>query len=92
LADTNIALFVEASLAVTIAPGPDNVYVLTRGVVQGREEALILAWGMCSGLLFQITMAAVGLGHSKAVSNFSFRLPRGRGCFGSISGVFAGEE
>lgn len=34
----------------------------------------------------------LAMGHSEAVSKFSFRLPRGRGCFGSISGVFAGEE
>lgn len=28
MADTNIALFVAASLAVIIALGPDNIYVL----------------------------------------------------------------
>ncbi len=59
--DANIALFVAASLAVIVAPGPDNVYVLTRGVAQGREVALASAWGMCSGLLFHTTFAAVGL-------------------------------
>ena len=59
--DANIALFVAASLAVIIAPGPDNIYVLTRGIGQGREVALASAWGMCSGLLFHTTLAAVGL-------------------------------
>ena len=59
--DANIALFVVASLAVIVAPGPDNVYVLTRGIAQGREVALASAWGMCSGLLFHTTLAAVGL-------------------------------
>ena len=59
--DTNIALFTAASLAVIFAPGPDNVYVLTRGIAQGREVALVSAWGMCSGLLFHTTLAAVGL-------------------------------
>ncbi len=29
LLDANIALFVAASLAVIVAPGPDNIYVLT---------------------------------------------------------------
>jgi threonine/homoserine/homoserine lactone efflux protein len=61
LLDANIALFVAASLAVIIAPGPDNIYVLTRGIGQGREVALASAWGMCSGLLFHTTLAAVGL-------------------------------
>ena len=59
--DTNLALFVTASLAVIVAPGPDNIYVLTRGVAQGREVALASAWGMCSGLLFHTTLAALGL-------------------------------
>jgi threonine/homoserine/homoserine lactone efflux protein len=61
LPDASIVLFVVASLAVIVAPGPDNVYVLTRGVAQGREVALASAWGMCSGLLFHTTLAALGL-------------------------------
>lgn len=59
--DINIALFIVVSLAIIVAPGPDNIYVLTRGVAQGREVALASAWGMCSGLLFHTTLAAVGL-------------------------------
>jgi threonine/homoserine/homoserine lactone efflux protein len=59
--DSNIALFVVASLVVIVAPGPDNIYVLTRGVAQGREVALASAWGMCSGLLFHTILAALGL-------------------------------
>jgi threonine/homoserine/homoserine lactone efflux protein len=59
--DANITVFVAASLAVIAAPGPDNIYVLTRGVAQGREVALASAWGMCSGLLFHTTLAALGL-------------------------------
>jgi threonine/homoserine/homoserine lactone efflux protein len=61
LPNTNLALFVAASLAVIVAPGPDNIYVLTRGIAQGRKVALASAWGMCSGLLFHTTLAAVGL-------------------------------
>ena len=72
--DTNIALFVAASLAVIFAPGPDNVYVLTRGIAQGREVALISAWGMCSGLLFHTTLAAVGLSAILARSAVAFSL------------------
>jgi threonine/homoserine/homoserine lactone efflux protein len=70
--DTNIALFIVASLAVIVAPGPDNIYVLTRGVAQGREVALASAWGMCSGLLFHTTLAAVGLSAILARSALAF--------------------
>ncbi len=72
LLDANIALFVAASLVVIVAPGPDNIYVLTRGVAQGREVALASAWGMCSGLLFHTTLAAVGLSAILARSAVAF--------------------
>lgn len=70
--DANIYLFVAASLAVIVAPGPDNVYVLTRGVAQGREVALASAWGMCSGLLFHTILAALGLSAILARSAMAF--------------------
>ncbi len=70
--DTNLALFVAASLAVIVAPGPDNVYVLARGIAQGRKVALASAWGMCSGLLFHTTLAAVGLSAILARSAVAF--------------------
>ncbi len=72
--NANIALFVATSLAVIVAPGPDNVYVLTRGVAQGREVALASAWGMCSGLVFHTTLAAVGLSAILARSAVAFSM------------------
>lgn len=72
--DANIALFVVASLAVIVAPGPDNVHVLTRGIAQGREVALASAWGMCSGLLFHTTLAAIGLSAILAQSAVAFSI------------------
>jgi threonine/homoserine/homoserine lactone efflux protein len=70
--NSNITLFVVASLAVIVAPGPDNIYVLTRGVAQGREVALASAWGMCSGLLFHTTFTALGLSVILARSTVAF--------------------
>jgi threonine/homoserine/homoserine lactone efflux protein len=72
--DSNIALFVAASLAIIVAPGPDNIYVLPRGVAQGREVALASAWGMCSGLLFHTALAALGLSAILASSAMAFTL------------------
>ena len=70
--DANIVLFVVASLAVITAPGPDNVYVLACGITRGREAALASAWGMCSGLLFHTSFAAVGLSAILARSAVAF--------------------
>lgn len=60
-ADVDLILFVAASLALIATPGQDNIYILTRGVAQGRRAALVSAWGVCCGLLVHIALAAVGL-------------------------------
>lgn len=61
LSDMNLALFLTASLALIVTPGPDMVYVVTRGVSQGRRVGLVSAWGACTGLVFHTALAAAGL-------------------------------
>ena len=57
----NIYLFLLASVLLTIAPGPDNIYVLTRGIAQGRGAALAAALGFTSGLVGHTMLAVFGL-------------------------------
>jgi threonine/homoserine/homoserine lactone efflux protein len=71
-ADTNLVLFVTASLALIATPGQDNIYILTRGIAQGRPAALVSAWGVCTGLLVHTTFAAVGLSAILASSALAF--------------------
>ncbi|MGB3681440.1 MAG: LysE family translocator, partial [Rubrobacteraceae bacterium] len=59
--EMNLALFLTASLALIVTPGPDMIYVVTRGVSQGRRVGLVSAWGACSGLVVHTALAAVGL-------------------------------
>jgi threonine/homoserine/homoserine lactone efflux protein len=54
-------IFLLASAAVTISPGPDILYVLAKGIAQGRRPALVAAAGFASGLSVHTTMAVVGL-------------------------------
>ena len=61
LNDMNLALFLTASLALIVTPGPDMIYVVTRGVSQGRRVGLVSAWGACAGLIFHTALAAAGL-------------------------------
>ncbi len=58
---TNLALFLTASLALIVAPGPDSLYVLARGIGQGRRAGAISALGTSTGLLVHTTAAALGL-------------------------------
>lgn len=48
-------------MALTIAPGPDNIFVITQGITRGRKPATIAALGMCSGVSVHTTMAAFGI-------------------------------
>ncbi len=72
LPDTNLVLFLTASLVVILAPGPDNILVLTRGVAQGRSAALVSASGASLGLVVHSGFAAVGLSALLAQSAAAF--------------------
>jgi threonine/homoserine/homoserine lactone efflux protein len=49
--DADLILFLTASVVVILAPGPDNIRVLTRGVTLGRKAALVSASGASTGLV-----------------------------------------
>jgi threonine/homoserine/homoserine lactone efflux protein len=72
--DTNLLLFVTASLALIVVPGPDMIYVLTRGVSQGKAAALVSAVGVCSGIQVHTAFAALGLSAILAQSALAFSL------------------
>jgi threonine/homoserine/homoserine lactone efflux protein len=58
---STIIIFIGASMALTIAPGPDNIFVVTQGIANGRRAALVTAWGMCSGISVHTVAAAAGI-------------------------------
>ncbi|MFA5516892.1 MAG: LysE family translocator [Desulfuromonadales bacterium] len=58
---TTLFLFLSASVALTLAPGPDNIFVLTQGVARGRKPAIVTALGMCSGISVHTLGAACGI-------------------------------
>lgn len=58
---TTLLLFLGASVALTVAPGPDNIFVVTQGLARGRRAAIVTAWGMCSGVTVHTLAAAAGI-------------------------------
>jgi threonine/homoserine/homoserine lactone efflux protein len=71
---TNLVLFVIASWALIVSPGPDMLYVITRGISQGRAAGLLSALGVTTGLLVHTTLAALGLGALLQTSTLLFLL------------------
>ncbi|NML33160.1 LysE family translocator [Paraburkholderia antibiotica] len=57
----NFLLFLVTSIAITVAPGPDNLQVLARGISQGRAAGLVAALGFAAGITFHTTLAALGV-------------------------------
>ena len=61
MSHTALILFLTTSLLLILVPGPDMIYVVTRGVAQGRKASLISAAGVCTGICVHTTFAALGL-------------------------------
>jgi len=57
LSELDLILFLTASLALIVFPGPDNTLVLTRSVAQGSGAALVSAAARLSTLLAQAANA-----------------------------------
>jgi threonine/homoserine/homoserine lactone efflux protein len=72
----DIALFLAASALLVIAPGPDIVYVLTRGIAQGPRAGTAAALGFATGCIFHTVLAAVGIAALIRSSELAFNLVR----------------
>ncbi|HUQ27259.1 MAG TPA: LysE family translocator [Usitatibacter sp.] len=72
----DIALFLVASALLAIAPGPDIVYVLTRGIAQGARAGIAAALGFATGCIFHTVLAAVGIAALIRSSDLAFDLVR----------------
>ena len=53
--------YLAACLIVVIAPGPDNILAISRGLSQGRGAAALSATGAGLGILFHTVAATLGL-------------------------------
>ena len=65
-------LFILASCALIVTPGPDLIYVLTRGVSGGRNAGLLSAVGVVSGILVHTIAASLGLAILLQTSQIAF--------------------
>ncbi|HQU50498.1 MAG TPA: LysE family translocator [Casimicrobiaceae bacterium] len=54
-------LFVAASIALAVTPGPNLVYLVARTVAQGRRAGLVSLAGTTSGFVCHVLAAAFGL-------------------------------
>lgn len=67
-------VFVPASLALIIAPGPDLLFLLAQGMQRGRSAGLATAFGLASGNLAHTLGAALGVSVIFRTSALAFTL------------------
>ncbi|CAA0114032.1 Homoserine/homoserine lactone efflux protein [BD1-7 clade bacterium] len=53
--------FVFASAFLSIAPGPDNVFVLMQSAMYGKKSGVFVTLGLCTGLMVHTTAVAFGV-------------------------------
>ena len=53
--------FLLASVLLTLAPGPDIMYLLAKSLADGARNGVALAVGLSSGILFHTTLVILGV-------------------------------
>jgi len=64
--------FFLASALLALAPGPDNVFVLTQSALHGKLSGLVVVFGLCTGLLFHTAAVAFGVAVIFQASTLAF--------------------
>ncbi len=54
-------MFIVTSIVLALAPGPDNLYVISQSALYGARTGLIITLGLCSGLIIHIAAVVFGL-------------------------------
>lgn len=65
--------FILASVALTLLPGPDLVFVIIQSVTNGARIGFTIAIGLVSGLIIHTTLAATGLSLIIAQSEWAMK-------------------
>jgi threonine/homoserine/homoserine lactone efflux protein len=58
---SNIPYFTAVSVLLTIAPGPDILYVITQSITQGKKAGITTGLGLCTGLIVHTIAASLGI-------------------------------
>jgi len=66
--------FALAATLLIVVPGPNLIYIITRGIDQGRRAAIVSALGVETAMLFHIGAAVLGLSALVASSDLAFNV------------------
>ncbi len=70
----NFSLFLVSCILLNLTPGQDTMFILGRGIAQGRKAGIISVLGIMSGVLIHTSFAALGLSAILATSSLAFSI------------------
>jgi len=69
---SSIYFFISISFILLISPGPNTIYVVTKGMTEGRKAAFKAVLGASAGDMVQVLAASLGLAVLLQVSSLAF--------------------
>ena len=76
-----LSAFLAASFILAITPGPGVFYIVTRSVLQGRQQGIASVLGVALGNLGNAIGASIGLAALFAISTLAFTVVKYAGAF-----------
>ncbi len=64
--------FLTASILLTLSPGPDIIFVLVQGMVNGKKHGVVTAAGLVMGILIHTSLVAFGISAIIRASEMTF--------------------
>jgi threonine/homoserine/homoserine lactone efflux protein len=74
-----LSVFFIASLLLALAPGPDNIFVLTQSAMNGRVSGLFVTLGLCTGLIVHTAAVTFGVAVIFQTSSAAFNILKAMG-------------
>jgi threonine/homoserine/homoserine lactone efflux protein len=75
----SLVAFGLASVLLALAPGPDNVFVLTQSALYGRRAGIRVTLGLCTGLMAHTAVVALGIAAAIRASPPAFAVLKAAG-------------
>jgi len=71
---STLLLFIAATMALLVVPGPAVVYIVTRTVAQGRTAGLVSVLGIHVGSIFYVALTSLGMSALLLASSTAFEI------------------
>lgn len=71
-----LLVFIAAAAVLVVIPGPNHIYIIARSAAEGRRAGFASAFGVETGTLVHVGVAAAGLSYLIAASDTAFNVVR----------------